>query len=72
MLQVSEPFAARVHGDHHAALHAVQLALVEVLDAGQPGVFHAYVAEHLRGQRTLGIETLQLLLKIDAAKVRAT
>ena len=70
MLHVSEPLAARVHGDHHAALHAVQLVLVLMLDAGQPGVFHAHVAEHLRRQPALGIEALQLLLKVDAAQVQ--
>ena len=41
-----------------------------MLDAGQSGVFHAHVAEHLRRQPALGIETLQLLLKVDAAQVQ--
>ena len=68
-LDAAEPFAARVHGDQHLAGRAVQARVEGVLNAAQALVVQSDVADGLRGQFALGIETLRLLLKVDAAQV---
>jgi hypothetical protein len=47
------------------------LRLVLLLQAAQPVVVHAHIAQHLRGDLVVGIEALKLLLRIDALDVQS-
>ena len=62
----AEHVAARVHGRVHAAGNAVQLRIELLLQAAQPVVVHAHIAQHLRGNFVVRIKALELFLEVDA------
>jgi hypothetical protein len=51
--------AARIQGRVHAARNAVQLRLELLLQAAQAIVVHAHIAQHLRGNLVVRIETAE-------------
>ena len=61
--------AARVHGGVHAARLAVQAAVEFLLHTAEAVIVDADVAEDLRGDFAVGIETLEFLLEVNALEV---
>ena len=62
----SQYLAPRIHGRVHAARSAVQLRLVFLLQAAQPVIVRAHIAQHLRRDLVVRIKALKLLLGVDS------
>ncbi len=69
-LHPAEPFAPGINRDQFLAGNAAQIVIELTFQPAQTFVVHADIAEHLRRQLALGIETFRFLAEINAAQIQ--